>query len=104
MPSFHGKGKITPMKFDQSISERFLDAFKNLSEKKNLMELHSEVIEEFVTANRHLYGYKKETDIHRVLALHFESKCKPKKTGKPLDTKKCRLIKGFCVHAVVFRS
>ena len=90
MPSFHGKGKIRPMKLMKS-KERFLEAFKNLGEKE-LDGTAFEVIEGFVC---HLYGYKKETDIHRVLAHHFGSKCKPKKTGKPLDTIKSVDSKGF---------
>ena len=60
--SSHGKGKIRSMK---------------------IMRSQEKLVKAFVC---HVYGYKKETNIHRVLALHFEAKCKPKKSGKPLDS------------------
>ena len=81
MPSFHGKGKIRQITIMKS-QERFVKAFENLGDT-DIDATTVSVTEEFVF---HVYGYKKKTNIHRFLALHFEAKCKPKKSGKPLDS------------------
>ena len=80
MPSFYGKGKVKPIKLMKSHT-RSLDAFKDFGEKE-IDDSTVTIIEEFVC---HMYGYKKQTSIHQVLALVFEAKCKPKQKGQPLD-------------------
>ena len=40
------------------------------------------IIEEYTC---HLYGYKKEADIHDVIKTHFKKKTKPKLSKKPLE-------------------
>ena len=42
----------------------------------------TEIIEEYTC---HLYGYKKQADIHEIIKTHFESKTKPKPSNKPLE-------------------
>ena len=96
MPSLHGKGKIRPITMTKS-QERFVNTFKNLA-NTDIDVTTVTVIEEFVC---HVFDFKKQTNIHRVLAFHFEARCKPKRSGKPLDSIKNKDPKSF-LHAKEF--
>ena len=61
--------------------ERFINTSKYLGE----MPLTSDVIEIIEDYTCHLYGYRKQADIHEVIKTHFETKAKPKPSKKPLE-------------------
>ena len=80
IPAFLRKGKKKPIKVMLK-KDKFIAAFTRFGEE-DITKDDISTIEEFTC---HLFGFPKVKSINEARFIHFQNKCKPKSSEKPLD-------------------